>query len=188
MLRAGTLADKFVSAHQKQDAERLLATQERDKIYSGLAALNVSAADRLVVWNCHNTSSNDRGTARINVLLLLRGTVGWSKSGLPIDWNPGKDTSLTIPLPKIPFDKIRIEVVEWHKLGGGLSEIQVFRGETNIAQGAPVAVSGMYDKRFPASRLTDGITTSAEDAKGYWLLPNAAPGWAEIDISGRKGD
>ncbi len=79
--------------------------------------------------------------------------------------------------------RVRVEVVQWQRRGGGLSEIQVFKDDQNVALGKKTRASTTYDERFPHSSLTDGITSSARKARGYWLLPNSTAGWAEVYLA-----
>jgi hypothetical protein len=185
LVRAGGLAQRFIDNHPKQDANRLLAVQERDKTFELLAAVGMTGADRLVIWNTTGGPANDRGAKTINILLMYRGAPVWKRLNVPLDWAAGKETSITVTLPKMAFDAVRVEVIQWRGLGGGLGEIQVFRGSDNIALNAQTGASAAYDKRFAPSQLTDGVTSSHDAAKGYWLLPNAVAGWAEVVLIGR---
>lgn len=186
LLRAGKYADLYLISHSKQDSDRLLVSRERDQIYDALTELGITGADTLIVWNTYGGVANDRGTTSINILLTLRSRPVWSRQGVAIDWAAGKDVSLTMPLPEIPFDSVRVEVTHWRGLGGGLSEIQVMRRDKNLAAGAVANVSSAYDRRFLGSQLVDGITSSADSSKGYWLLPNNTAGWAEVVLTDRK--
>ncbi len=186
LVRAGGLAQRFIDNHPKQDANRLLAVQERDKAFELLAAAGMTGADRLVIWNTTGGPANDRGAKTINILLMYRGAPVWKRLNVPLDWAAGKETSLTVTLPKMAFDTVRVEVIQWRGLGGGLGEIQVFRGNDNMALNAQANASAAYDKRFAPSQLTDGITSSHDAAKGYWLLPNSVAGWAEVVLIGRR--
>jgi hypothetical protein len=144
-------------------------------------------ADRIVVWNTYNRGG-DRGAKRINVSVSLRGETLWSRTGIPIEFKQGKDTSVEIQPPALLFDAVRVEVVQWHMHGGGLAEVEVFRGEQNLARGGKVTASSVVDANYPAQALTDGNTTSAR-AGVYWLLESNKPGWAEVQLNtggGRK--
>jgi hypothetical protein len=136
----------------------------------------------LVLWNTHNSRWNDFGTDVCNVALLRGKKELWRSNGLRIPWAANKDTFLAVPVPRISADTVRVEIVRWHASGGGLSEVQVFSGKENIAQGRQATVSAKWAGEFSASTLTDGITTSAENMKGYWLLPYGTQGWAEVDL------
>ncbi len=91
-------------------------------------------ADTLVLWNSHNNDWNDRGMRSCNVELRQVGQVVWSQKGVPLDWKNDEDPATTIALPKIPFDALRVETVSFQGLGSSLSEIEVFRGKTNLAR------------------------------------------------------
>lgn len=189
--RAQGLFRQFSHAYQKKDALGLRAQDGLDRVTRALAQASPGAttADRIVIWNQHNNVSNDRGTRTLNVALLLKGKTVWRQSRLAIEWKANQDISLTIQLPTILFDRVRVEVVEWHGIGGGLSEIEVFAGTQNIAKGGAVTASGYVRSTVPGTQdlfqpafLTDGTTTSGASYKGYWCLPNNTAGWAEIEL------
>jgi len=79
---------------------------------------------------------------------------------------------------------LHIEIDAWHGMGGGLSEVQVFRGEENIADACPVIDSASHGRVSSPGRLVDGIIRPHHAGIGYWLLPDATAGWAELDLSG----
>ena len=92
-----------------------------------------------------------------------------------------------MPVRRIAADTVRVEIVRWHGVGGGLSEVEAFSGKENIARGCRVTVSAVWrnwagDTRFSGAELTDGITTSSNHEVGYWMLPDGQTGWAEIHL------
>jgi len=148
-------------------------------------------ANRIVLWNMHNGIHNDRGTTKINVMLLNGERELFAARGLKMPWESNKDLSLDVAIPHVPFTSVRVEVTEFVGSGGGLAEVQVMQGRTNIALGRTVKSSGKHPAAVHpgAETLTDGITTSADYCKGYWALPNSTPGWAEvlfIDTPGKR--
>lgn len=140
-------------------------------------------ADKVVLWNTRNSSHMDRGAVSCNLMLGYRGSTVWFKKGIRMPWNAKTNPSLVVQLPKKVFDTVRVEVIAWHVSGGGLSEIEVFHDEQNIARGRPARASGQMDARFAPSSVTDGIVQENENYVGYWLLPDSSPGWIEIDFS-----
>jgi hypothetical protein len=167
-----------------------LAGSEKDRVAkrvasgtSGLAADKVlKKIDRLVLWNEHNSNYNDDGTEVCNVALLRGGKEVWRLNNLRVPWKENADMFLAVPVPRVIADTVRVEIVRWRGVRGGLSEVQVFSGKKNIALGCRATASGEYSPHHPGATLTDGITTSFESEKGYWLLPNGRRGWAEIHL------
>ena len=117
-----------------------------------------------------------------------RGSVVWFNRGIRMPWSGKENSRLVVQLPKKVFDTLRVEVVAWHRSGGGFSEIEVFHDEQDIARGRPVRASGQFDLRFTPSNVTDGIVQEKERYVGYWLLPESTPGWIEIGFSDVQRD
>ena len=139
--------------------------------------------DRIVLWNQHNSWYNNCGTELCNVSLLREGQVRWEKQGVKVPWARNRDTFIELTVPNIDADKVRIDITKIRDYAGGLAEVEVFSGERNIALGAHVICDGPHTPGNDASgrRLTDGITTSAVEGKGFWLSKLRSPtGWAEI--------
>ncbi|HET6880058.1 MAG TPA: NPCBM/NEW2 domain-containing protein [Pirellulales bacterium] len=140
-------------------------------------------AEKLVLWNTHSGGYNDRGTRECNVRLMSDGREVWSQ-GTTISWAADEDRSVTIALPAERFDAVRVEITKWENLGGGLTEIEVMSADSrNLSLGCPALASGVFNHRFDAEHVVDGITTSAEAESGYWLLPDKTAGWIEVDLS-----
>jgi hypothetical protein len=182
LARAQDYYTRFVDAHPQKDAERLQATQALAEVSRQLAATATGprTADRIVVWNTYNRGG-DRGAKKINVSVLLRGEVVWSRANIPIEFAHGKDTSVAVPAPGTLFDRVRVEVVQWHMHGPGLSEVEVWRGGQNLARGATVTASGTPDPNCPPRAVTDGNTTSI-NAGTYWVGDSVKAGWVEVDL------
>lgn len=180
---------RFLAVHGKKDVAGLKAQESLEKVNRQVSELypNSATADRLVVVNSHNSSFNDRGATQLNIALLYRGKTVWRRNGVPIDWTPNVDQSLSLDLPQVPFDVVRIEVTAWKGQGVGLSEVQVFAGAENIAQGQRVAANGATEPGLAATNLTDGNASSAVPGRGAWMAPSGAPAWAEIAVkTGKK--
>ena len=147
----------------------------------------VTGGKRMVIWNTHNAQHNNLGTLSCDVTLYSVTKAVWEKKGIEVPWKPGTDCSVSIDVPAgLRFDRVRVNITKWVGLGGGLSEIQVFDGRKNIAEHCRATASGFWkdgNGSHPPERLTDGNTSSEVFAKGYWLLPDSQPGWAEIDLT-----
>lgn len=165
------------------EAIKISSAEKMDDLDPGVTA------DRIVIWNQHNGNYNDRGTTSFNLRLFRRGAEVWKQEAATLPWTSGQDANLSIPLPSVRFDRLRVEVDAWQGTGGGLSEIEVFQGEHNLARGCPTESSDFWGRAkrvfpmFPPSRVTDGVSSSAAANVGYWLLPDATKGWVEIDLA-----
>ncbi|HVX13749.1 MAG TPA: NPCBM/NEW2 domain-containing protein [Pirellulales bacterium] len=141
-------------------------------------------AEKLVLWNTHSGTFNDRGVLECNVRLMSDGREVWNQMGIPVPWIADGDRNIAIALPAVRFDAVRVEITKWENLGGGLTEVEVLSADgRNLARGCPASASGLHSRRFDAEHVVDGITTSAEVFSGYWLLPDKTAGWVEIDLS-----
>ncbi|HET6880438.1 MAG TPA: NPCBM/NEW2 domain-containing protein [Pirellulales bacterium] len=139
-------------------------------------------ADRVVVCNQHNGMSGDRGTTVFNVALVADGKELWRREKIELPWSADDDPKADVALPPLRFDRLRIETTQWHGLGGGLSEVEIWQGDRNLALACPVVASSYHMQMHRAANVTDGIASSRE-AGSFWLLPDNVPGWVEIDLS-----
>jgi hypothetical protein len=149
-------------------------------------AKDVVALDNvLVIYNAHHSLHNDRGTTKANIYLARKGKVVWQKKDVEILREDRQDAVTQIPVPKGRYDGIRVEVLEWHGYGGGLSEIELWQRGKNIAAGTRAGASSMFrkDPKFGPQNVTDGITNSNTNGKGYWLLEDIEEGWVEIYLN-----
>jgi hypothetical protein len=164
--------------------ERPLASAEKGDAPSGRSA--GVTAEKVVLWNTRNAIHQDRGTELCTVVLLRRSQVVWQMKGIPIAWSADANLQTVVKLPRLTFDVLRVEIVRWVQRGGGLAEIEVYRGNDNLAKGRPARASAPYDAEnpiiCPPGTVADGIRQEVEDLEGYWLLPGAQPGWIEIDL------
>lgn len=141
-------------------------------------------ADRIVIWNTNNGyDRSDRGAAVLKIELLRNGQAVQTIEKVAIPWDAKKDKSVEVKINPIRFDRLRVFVLEHKGLGGGLAEVQVFKGNRNLALGAPCVASSIMEDHFPASCITDGSTTSRVHRVGYWLLHHDVPGYIEIDLA-----
>src|SRR5262245_24773318 len=84
--------------------------------------------DRIVLWNTHNGPESNCGAKTANVFLLAKsGHVIWKKLGVEVPWDPKEDRKVEIPYQlgkRTKVERIRVEIIAWHREAGGLSEIQ----------------------------------------------------------------
>jgi hypothetical protein len=132
--------------------------------------------DKLVVWNQNNGGKGDRGSRKVNIVLLDGGREVWKKTGWRLTWSADKQAKDEIDIPAIKWDKLRVEVTEMINQRGGLSEVVVQRGGKNVLLGATVIASGYWetDPKHAPSMLTDGLPET------FWLLNDKQDGWVEI--------
>ena len=179
--KADRLYEDIAAKSEKKDAKYVQLQQSHASVIAQIQKLmpGSTTADRVVVWNQHNGLNNDRGTGLFRVVLMRRGRPVFSKSSILANWESGKPASNEVALPPILFDTLRVEILSWRGLGGGLAEVEIFRGPDCISKGARVASSGHLTPDYDAIYVVDGTNTS-EQIKTFWLLPNASPGWVEI--------
>ncbi len=162
----------------------VLSSTDREQSYVSTGSLEPppgTQARKLVIWNQHNSDSRDRGTEKCVVHLLRGDHTVWTSDEIEVAWQPNADASTTVDLPGHRFDRLRVEITAWHGRGGGLAELQLFDGETEIARGCPARANSSLSERHRAATINDGITSSANF--GFWILPNGVGGWIEIDVS-----
>lgn len=147
----------------------------------------VLVPEKIVVWNTHNGPPNDRGAEEISVSLLHQGVVVWQEAA-ELPFKPNEPSAVLLRPKRVRADQIRVEVTKYHKHGGGLGEIEVFVGRTNIAAGCQPIVDAQWEEnpQFAPSKLVDGDRSGAS---GYWLTEDGKPGWAGIhfcELGGAK--
>ncbi|MFW5857703.1 MAG: hypothetical protein ACOCX4_07490, partial [Planctomycetota bacterium] len=145
-------------------------------------------ADRVRLWNQHNGAARAFGSLRADVTLYRDGAPVWRRRGIALDWADDADRATEAPLPPLAFDRIRATITEFHDRGGGLAEIEVLRGERNLALGCAAQASGGFRKAtygWPGW-VTDGNTSSERKGVGYFLLPFRETGWVEVDLTRRE--
>ena len=135
----------------------------------------------LSLWNQHNSGYQDRGSDNVQVQFFSGTRLVHTAGPLVMPWAEKSDEHLDIALPsKLTFDRVRIEVLSWRGAGGGLSEIQIISKGKNLLAKWKSSASESYSDTFDTSKVIDGITTSANYGKGYWLLPDNTNGWIEL--------
>lgn len=159
--------------------EKLIESESPD----GGAAAGKNGKYRIVIWNQHVGHFNDRGAKMINVIWYSGDKEVDSKKDIEMPWARDKDEKIVINYHGPAFDRVRVEITKWQGIGGGLAEIQVYRGEELLSQGKPTRASGSFKSDYAADRVVDGITSSSGNS-GYWLLPANSPGWVEVYLNG----
>jgi len=155
-------------------------------IACAVSSLHAADTYKLTLWNQHNGDNGERGTTACKIEALKDGKVVWKNDKFKLLWRLKQDTKGTVSIPLPPtspgIDEIKVTVIEWVQLGGGLSEIQVFKNDKDITDQCTVTVSAALDNRYGADKLTDKITTSKTKDVGYWLLPDKTPGMIDIKL------
>jgi len=165
-VREGRLEEALRIAH------RIEAIEAATRVLADPAASN-RTADRVRLWNQHNGIARAFGSLRADVTLYRDGAPIWRRRGIALDWADDADRVTELPLPPLAFDRIRVTITEFHDRGGGLAEIEVLRGDQNLALGCAARASGGFRKAtygWPGW-VTDGNTSSARKGVGYFLLP-----------------
>ena len=163
----------------------LLVLCLRDLITTTEARMNPAGGFRLALINQHNCFYADRGTKSATVQLYNGRTRVWAGRSEPLNWAKDDDPVTLVTLPPLQFDRVRVTVDRWEGNGGGLSEIQLLTPDNrNLALHARAEASAEYGGHPPAG-VTDGIVTSRECQKGYWILPDNTPGWVDVHLNRR---
>ena len=139
-------------------------------------------APTLVIWNQYNANARDRGSKQCDVRLFHGQKQVAFLPDIQLAWDSIRPETTRVFLPSVTFDRVRIDIKQWFGGGGGLAEVAIMDRHTNLAQGASANASAVFDERFVAAKVTDGISDSAKMGRGYWLLPGNTPGWIEIQL------
>ncbi len=139
-------------------------------------------ADEVVLWNSHNALSNNAGTKVFDLTLLKDRQRVWSQEEVTLSWEQDRDHSLSVQVPQIEFDAVRIDVRE-SELFPGLSEIEIIRDGQNIALGCPARASSSFNVLARPSRVVDGVRNSNQYRVGYWFGKTRGSDWIEVDLS-----
>ncbi len=180
LARSARYYRRYLSGRKPDQAVVRAATEELRTV---VAELYQAQPSTLVIWNQHNGNHNDRGSTTVNIVLYHKDKEVHRIRNQDLPWQSGKDTYVRIDLPVVAFDRVRVEVVRFRGTGGGLAEIQLLQDGRNIAAGKPARASAAYSPAYSAARVTDKIHSSAQQGRGYWLLPDRQSGWVEIDLA-----
>jgi hypothetical protein len=163
--------------------ERAESDQQKTALHRQLDKVELYPS-RVVIWNTHNGGHNDRGTLRC-VLVLFQGDKRIHEQELRLKWTQDASAPNTIDIQKKQFDRVQIKVLQWHGLGAGLAEVEVYDGTTNLALHALVEGDSTPDVDFRPERLTDGNRGDKFNQTGLWLLPNDVKGAVTIYLNRR---
>lgn len=173
----------YLQGHAAQDADRLHVELAQKEVLKTISTLGGSGgtADHVVVWNGHDFSAADRGCKVINLVLLKDDQPVWRKDGIDIPWSAQKSLPLSIRTPPLAFNVVRVEIKDWYYYGGCISEVEVYKGERNLALGCKTKVSGTHHliPDVHGATLTDGIEEPRSFAE-CWTPPDRGFAWGEI--------
>lgn len=138
----------------------------------------------IVLWNTHNGRHNDRGTHRCS-LVLLQGDKRVHQQQLRLKWTPEHSAANRVQIPRARFDQIQITVLEWHGLGGGLAEVEVYYETSNLALNTLAEGDSSPNLDYLPQGLTDGDRGDRLNQLGSWLLLNGTKGTVTIHLNRR---
>jgi hypothetical protein len=169
LLSCALLASAFLHA---QESERVPLNERRTTVK---------------IWNQHNGGFNDRGSTMINVVLITKDKEVFRKDGIIIPWERGQDKFVSVIVPSVATDTVRVEIVESVNERPGLAEIEFVRNGKNLARKRSVKVNGVWESHpgVTGDTLTDGVTTSSKHQYGYWCSPDKEKAWAEVQVKTR---
>lgn len=141
----------------------------------------------LVVWNLPvDRKLHPRLSTSARVQLLLKDKVVWKSKA----WNLStREARNVMPLPNVMFDSVTIELFKWSGSGCGLSEVEVFIGNENVALSRPCEVSSLETSPIHLDdqhALTDGIKEPTKLGEGYWIPEEKTKATVTIDLTGMK--
>lgn len=162
----------LASAIHAEDSERVPLNERRTTVK---------------IWNQHNGGYNDRGSKIINLVLITKGKEVFRKDNITIPWERGEDKFVSVIVPSVPTDIVRVEIVDSVDDRPGLAEIEFIRNDKNLARKRSVEVNGVWESHpdVTGDTLTDGITTSSKHQYGYWCAPDKEKAWAEVRVKTR---
>jgi hypothetical protein len=110
-------------------------------------AMPAEPDDVLVLYNEHNSRWNASGAKTVNIYLGLRSKVVWQQKDVNVGWAENEVLVTKLAVPKRKYDTIRVEVVECDTASGGLSEIELWQRDKNIALDKLAFASKLYPQR-----------------------------------------
>lgn len=138
--------------------------------------------EKVVVWNTHNGDANDRGAEEILVSLLFQGQVVW-KQTTEIAWRPNESPYVLLRPKRVRADQVRVDITRQHFRGGGLSEIEVVMGKTNLVRPCQPEVESYFafNEGYGPLKLVDGKMSG--NVGDSWVADKDVPGWATIHFA-----
>jgi len=139
----------------------------------------VLEADKIVIWNKHGVTLT-LGTVECVVTLLYKGKSVW-RQVVMFPWKTNAPASQVLRPPHVRFDQIRVDITKYRGDGGGLGEIEVFDGTTNVARNCSAIAKSYWASRpeHHPNNVTDGDKTGST---GSWLLKRQL-GWVLVDMA-----
>jgi hypothetical protein len=138
--------------------------------------------EKIVVWNTHNGEGNDRGAEEILVSLLFQGQVVW-KQVTEIAWKPNESPYVLLRPKRVRADQVRVDITKQHFRGGGLAEIEIVVGKTNLVRPCQPEVESYvaFNETYGPLKLVDGKTSG--NVGDSWVADKDVPGWATIHFA-----
>jgi len=137
---------------------------------------------QLVFYNQNNSHFQGRGAKDNNIILYYRNREVWRQENFDLIWRKDRAEITRFDLPFIRYDRIRVEFINWHGQGAGLSEIRLFDRNQNILKNEMLTLSASLGERYGKPALTDGVLNSNQHGVEYWLLPASEQGWLQINL------
>ncbi|MFO1092904.1 MAG: hypothetical protein U0992_06245 [Planctomycetaceae bacterium] len=148
------------------------------------AGQGAPVSHKVIIWNTHNGAHMDRGTVTCNVQFVLGGNVVLEKQNT-LPWL-GDAPSPTVIRPAAAIRSCQVEVLTYHRNGGGLAEVRGASGALTFVSRSAARASSVYSGDFQANNVTDGNFGDKLNQKGIWLLPDREPGWIEIQLNRQR--
>ena len=141
----------------------------------------------IIIWNMPiDGLLHKRFTSTVNIHLLADDNTVWSEKDIALNTT---DARTAIRLPSVMFNRVVIELPTWKGLGSGLSEVEVYVGEENVAAARPCEVSSIETLPIhldDTNSLTDGISKPTQMGEGYWIPEEKTKAMVSIHLLGKK--
>ena len=182
-------AEKISEAQQKYGAA-MDASRDEFQTKAAIANLKfkftVNRGDLgVVIWNLPpDRSLHGRSSMLVNLRLYLGDQVVFDRKGIPLNRRSPRNP---IPVSRVMFDRVEIEIPKWNGVGVGLAEVEVFIGKENVALGRPCKVSSIETLPIhldDENALTDRITIPKKEGEGYWIAEAETAATVTIDLLG----
>ncbi len=166
----------------RESASRAIATANLEFLFR----TNRGGAS-LVVWNLPvDRKLHSRLSTSAMVRLSLNDKDVWKSKSWKLSTRAARNV---MPLPNIMFDSVTIELSKWTGSGCGLSEVEVFIGNENVALSRPCEVSSLETLPIHLDdqhALTDGIQEPTRLGEGYWIPEEKTKAAITIHLTGMK--
>ncbi|WP_146521454.1 hypothetical protein [Stieleria varia] len=184
-------AEKISQARQKYGAAM---DASRDEFQKKMAIadlkykFSVNRGDLgVVIWNLPpDRSLHNRSSMLVNLRLYLGDQVVFDRKGVSLNRRFPRNP---IPVSRVMFDRVEIEIPKWNGEGVGLAEVEVIIGNENVALGRPCKVSSIETLPIhldDENALTDRITIPKKEGEGYWIAEAKTAATITIDLLGPK--